>query len=81
MAIGASASTRDEVIDQLVALHVAADPGPGFLRLSMREAEASSSQAPALLGKISLRSVTFARRARARGRTLPKRALLACILR
>ena len=28
MAIGASASTRDEVIDQLVALHVAADPGP-----------------------------------------------------
>lgn len=27
MAIGVSASTRDEVIDQLVALHVAADPG------------------------------------------------------
>lgn len=38
MAIGASASTRDEVIDQLVVLHVAADPGPGFPRLSMREA-------------------------------------------
>lgn len=45
MAIGASASMRDEVIDQLVALHVAADPGPGFPRLSMREAGASSSQA------------------------------------
>lgn len=48
MAIGASASARDEVIDQLVALHVAADPGPGFLRLSMREAGTSQSQAPGL---------------------------------
>lgn len=48
MAIGASASTRDEVIDQLVVLHVDADPGPGFPRLSMREAGASLSQAPGL---------------------------------
>ena len=57
--------------------------GSGFLRLSMREAGASSSQAA---GPHPSRQKFFAQRnfcekGRVRDRTLPKRALLACILR